>query len=69
MYYLKMSHREILTMDLAELRWHQNRLQQVQKSEMDLEKLKLDVLLHAVTGTALKGSNAQYEDVGVTRDT
>ena len=63
MYYLKMSHQEIMTMDLAELRWHQNRLQQVLQAEMDLEKLKLDVLFLAATGTAPKGrKQTHYEE-------
>jgi hypothetical protein len=48
MYYLGMSQHELMTLDLAELRWYHTRLQEVKAMEQEVEKVKLEATMAAM---------------------
>jgi hypothetical protein len=54
MYYLGMTHSEIMSLDIAELRWFMNRLQEVKTTEYEIEKAKFDATMAAMGVGAVK---------------
>lgn len=61
MYYLGMSNAELMSLDLAELRWYHNRLREVKSLEQEVEKVKLEAQVAAASGGSLK---RQFGDTG-----
>lgn len=54
MYYLGMSHSEIMRLDLAELSYYYERLRKVKESEAEVEKLKIEASMIGATAGSLK---------------
>jgi hypothetical protein len=54
MYYLGMSHDELMTLDLAELRWYHERLREVKAMEQEVEKVKLEATMAAMGAGSMK---------------
>jgi len=48
MYYLGMTHNEIMLLDLAELNWHYKKLIEVKANEAEVEKIKIEATLAAL---------------------
>jgi len=54
MYYLGMNYNEIMTLDIAELRWYYERLREVKSTEYEIEKAKFDASMAAMGVGAVK---------------
>ena len=54
MYYLGMNYNEVMTLDIAELRWFMTRLQEVKTTEYEIEKAKFDATMAAMGVGAVK---------------
>lgn len=48
MYYLGMNYNEIMSLDIAELRWYYERLREVKTTEYEIEKAKFDASMAAM---------------------
>ena len=47
MYYLRISYKEMVNIDLAELNWYYDRLREIKDQEVEYEKAKLEAQLMA----------------------
>lgn len=54
MYYLGMNQNDLMTLDLAELRWYYERLREVKAMEQEIEKVKLEATMAAVGAGAVR---------------
>jgi hypothetical protein len=54
MYYLGMNYSEIMSLDIAELRWYYERLREVKTTEYEIEKAKFDATMAAMGVGAVK---------------
>ena len=54
MYYLGLNNSDLMSMDLAELRWYHNRLREVKSMEQEVEKIKLEAQMAAAGAGMVK---------------